>query len=212
MKKFLFFTGVFFSISRLLAQGFNGSIEFKYIMQKDTTTNIYLVKDKIVKLDQYAKKGNEIQGSYIFDFAKNEIKFVNPKRKLWGNQKSETPPVIQGRCITSKGKGTKTVAGVKCAEYIVYNVEENTSITYWIGKDKFNFFAPLLKLWNRKDKQSVYFNQIKDLPEGSMPMMSEEKQMKENKIISKLEVTKIDKKALDDAKLSIPGDYKKFDQ
>lgn len=181
-------------------------------MQKDTTTNVYLVKDKIARLDQYTKKGDDIQGSYIFDLAKNEIKFVNPKRKLWGSQKSETPPVIKGQCVTTKGKGTKTIAGVKCTEYIVYNTEENTSITYWVGNEKFNFFVPLLKLWNRKDKQSVYFSQIKDLPEGSMPMLSEEKQLTDGKIVSRLEVLKIDKKAPDDAKMNVPADYKKFEQ
>jgi len=212
MKKFLFFTSVFFSVSTLLAQGFMGSIEFRYATQKDTSTNVYWVKDNTVKLDQYAKKGNEVQGSFIFDLAKNEIKFVNPKRKLWGMQKSETPPVMHGKCVVTNGSGFKTIAGIKCSEYIVYNTEENISITYWMTKEKFNFFIPLMKLWNRKDKQSVYFGQIKNLPEGSMPLMSEEKQLSDNKILSRLEAIKIDKKTPTEANLNIPTDYKKFDQ
>ncbi|MBX3163371.1 MAG: DUF4412 domain-containing protein [Bacteroidetes bacterium] len=212
MKKFLFFTVIFFSVSAVLAQGFTGSLEFNYSTLKDTNTNVYLVKNNLVKLDQYEKKSKGIVGSFIFDLTKNEIKFVNPKRKVWGTQNSEAPPVIKGKCEVTKGKDTKMVQGIKCSDYTVYNVEENTSITYWVSTDKFNFFLPLMKLWNRKDKQSVYFTQIKGLPEGSMPLMSEEKLLSdENKIISTLVVTKITKTAPTDAELSVPAGYKKFE-
>jgi hypothetical protein len=104
------------------------------------------------------------------------------------------------------------VQGQKCTEYVVKNVEENTQITYWIVSGKYDFFAPIVKAWNRKDKQSIYFNQIKDLPKGSMPLLSEEKTISDGKLISKLEVSKMSKGGIDAAKLSIPADYKKFEQ
>ncbi len=104
------------------------------------------------------------------------------------------------------------VAGVKCTEYTVKNTEENASVTYWIAEGNYNFFAPMIKLWNRKDKQSIYFSQIKNLPEGSMPMMSEERQLSDGKLLTRLEVTKINKTAPDDASLSVPASYTKFDQ
>lgn len=211
MKKFLFFTSVFFSLSGLMGQSFNGSIEFKYATQKDTTTNVYWVKDKVVKLDQYSRKGSSIEGSFIFDLAAGQVKFVNPKRKLWGNQKSETPQVIHGQCVVTKG-GAKVVAGIKCTEYTVKNTEENTVITYWVGDGGFNFFSPLVKLWNRKDKQSIYFAQIKGLSEGSMPLMSEEKQLGDGRMLTRLEVVKITKMVPDDASMSVPANYNKFDQ
>jgi hypothetical protein len=212
MKKILFFTGVLFSLTDIIAQGFNGSIEFKYATQKDTTTNVYLVKDKKVKLDQFSKKGNTVEGSFLFDLANKEIRFLNPKRKLWGKQKSETPQIINGTCVVTKGTATKTIAGMKCKEYTVKNTEENTVINYWITENKFTFFIPLIKLWNRKDKQSIYFGQIKNLPEGSMPMMSEERQISDGKLLTKLEVVKITPMVPDDAALDIPAGYNKFDQ
>lgn len=212
MKKILFMSTVYFGLFQLTAQNFNGSIEFKYSTQKDTTTNIYLVKDKIIKLDQYGKKTNTIEGSFIFDLNTNTIKFVNPKRKVWGEHKSETPPIVRGVCSVTKGTNTKSIQGIKCVEYTVKNTEENTSITYWVGENKFSFFVPVIKLWNRKDKQSVYFNQIKGLPEGSMPFFSEEKQISDGKLITKLEVIKIEKKVPDDASLVIPPNFNKFDQ
>ena len=158
------------------------------------------------------EKTNAIEGSFIFDLNTNSIKFVNPKRKVWGEHKSETPPIVKGVCVFTKGTNTKSIQGVKCVEYTVKNTEENTSITYWVAENKFSFFVPVIKLWNRKDKQSVYFNQIKDLPEGSMPLFSEEKQINDGKLITKLEVVKIGKKVPDDASLVVPPNYNKFDQ
>ncbi len=211
MKKLLIASALFCSGIIAYAQNFNGSIEFKYSTQKDTTTNIYLVKDKLVKLDQYGKKSGAIEGSFIFDIAGNSIKFVNPKRKVWGNHKSETPPIVKGICAVTKG-GSKKIQGINCTEYVVKNTEENTVISYWVATDKFTFFLPVLKMWNRKDKQSIYFGKIDGLPEGSMPLMSEEKLIKENKIVTKLEVVKIGKTIPTDASLEVPAGYNKFDQ
>lgn len=193
------------------AQNFNGSINFKYYTLKDTSSNVYYVKDKIVKLDQFAKKGNAIEGSFIFNLNNNKILYVYPKRKIWGEHKSETPPVIKGTCEVSKGKNNKSLNGYKCKEYIVKNTEENTIITYWIASEKFSFFLPMAILMNRKDKQNIYFNQIKDLSAGSMPMLSEERSIKDGKLISKLEVTKINAKTPADASLEVPAAYNKFE-
>jgi hypothetical protein len=195
-----------------VAQSYEGSIEFKMETTKDTTTNIYYVKGNDVKLDQIGRKSGKVEGSFVFNLATNEIRFVNPVRKVWGEHKSETAPMIKGTCVSSKGTNTKMVQGQKCTEYIVKNTEENTQITYWIAPGKYDFFMPLVKAWNRKDKQSIYFNQIKDLPKGSMPLLSEEKQISDGKLISKLEVSKMSKGGVDPSKLAIPADYKKFEQ
>lgn len=195
-----------------MAQSFEGTIEFRMETSKDTTTNIYYVKGNDVKLDQIGKKSGKVEGSFVFDLANNQVKFVNPVRKVWGEHKSETPPVSKGQFVSAKGAGTKTVQNVKCVEYTVKNAEENTIVTYWIAPGKYDFFVPLVKLWNRKDKQSIYFNQLKDLPKGSMPMLSEERQISDGKLMSKLEVTKMSKGSIDAAKVAVPADYKKFEQ
>lgn len=202
---------VFLSVLAFTAvsgQGFNGSIEFKYATQKDTNNNVYHVKDQMVRLDQYSrKKDKSVEGSFLFDLNAGEIKFLNPKRKLWGRQQNEVPPVINGTCLVTKGTNTKVVSGVKCKEYIVKNQAENTVITYWISEDKYTFFIPLIKLWNRKDKQSIYFGQITNLKPGSMPMMSEEKQIDTGKTLTKLEVTGLKKGPVPDDTFMVPKDY-----
>ncbi|MBI2721901.1 MAG: DUF4412 domain-containing protein [Bacteroidetes bacterium] len=212
MKKIALTIVLLASFCKISGQGFNGSIDFKHYTAKDTTNNTYYVKDKLIKLDHINRKTGNIEGSFIFDLETNNIKFVNPKRQVWGDHKSETPPIIKGKCEVTKGSGSKTIQGYKCNEYTVKNTEENTVVTYWISTDKFTFFSPIIKLWNRKDKQSVYFNQITGLPEGSMPLLSEEKQLSDGKLISKLEVIKISKTTPEDSKLKVPSDYTKFDK
>jgi hypothetical protein len=211
MKKIILSIALFAFSAAAFAQ-FEGSIEFRMETKKDTTTNIYYVKGNNVKLDQIGKKSGKVEGSFVFDLAAKSIKFVNPARKVWGDHKSETPPTIAGTCEVTKQKTTKMVAGKMCTEYIVKNSTENTMITYWVASEKYDFFVPLVKLWNRKDKASIYFNQIKDLPKGSMPMLSIETTLDGKTNVGKLEVIKLEKKSIDPATVTVPSDYKKFEQ
>ena len=211
MKKIILSIALFAFSVAAFAQ-FEGSIEFRMETKKDTTANVYYVKANNVKLDQIGKKSGKVEGSFVFDLAAKTIKFVNPARKVWGDHKSETPPTINGTCEVSKLKTTKMVAGKMCTQYMVKNTAENTQITYWIASEKYDFFVPLVKLWNRKDKQSIYFNQIKDLPKGAMPMLSIETSLDGKTTLSKLEVIKLEKKNVDQGMVSVPSDYKKFEQ
>ncbi len=211
MKKIILSIALFAFTTVAFGQ-FEGSIEFRMETKKDTNMNVYYVKGNNVKLDQIGKKSGKVEGSFVFDLSGKSIKFVNPARKVWGDHKSETPPTIQGTCEVSKSKTTKSVAGKMCTQYTVKNSTENTSITYWIAAEKYDFFVPLVKLWNRKDKQSIYFNQIKDLPKGAMPMMSVETTLDGKTTLSKLEVVKLEKKSIEASQVSVPSDYKKFEQ
>jgi len=152
-----------------------------------------------------------VEGSFIFDLDAKKVYFVNPKRKVWGEQKSELPPIIRGSFEIQKTQNSKNIQGVRCTEYLVRNATENTEISYWIANGNYDFFIPMLVLWNRKDKQSIYFNQIKGLPAGSMPLLSEERQISDKRVLTRLEVVKISNTAPDDSKLQIPSDYEKFE-
>lgn len=197
-----------------LAQNiFVGKIEFLYY-QRDTTKNTYWVKEPFVKLDQYSKKNDgTLEGSFIFHLTNQEIKMLSHRRKLWNIHKSTVPPVIKGQCEVIPTKNIQKIAGQNCTEYIVRNTTEDTEISYWICENgNYTFFQPLLKLWNRKDKQSVYFNQIKNIPKGAMPLLSIEKQISTGKILSKLETIKITYEKLNDSIFQIPAEYKKFEE
>ncbi len=212
MKKlFICFTFFYFNLLLIKAQEFSGAINFKYATVYDTTLNVYYVKNQVVRLDQFARKKNIVEGSFIFNLKSNEVQCLNPKRKLWAPQKNTSPQIIKGECIVTKGHKTKIIADLKCTEYIVKNTVEDLVISYWIAHTNFNFFSSLINLWNRKDKQSVYFRTIKGLEIGCMPMLSEEKQISSGKSISKLEVTKISLIIPKEVSLKIPSDFSKFE-
>lgn len=204
--------GVFFSTITLWAQPFEGSVEFSMQTLTDTVSNTYYVKGNNVKIDQMGRKSGRIEGGFLFDLGANTIKFINPVRKVWGEHVNKSTTAIKGSCVVTKGVKPKTIQGQKCTEYVVKNTEENTQITYWIAQNQFDFFTPMLKLWNRKEKQAIYFSQITDLPKGAMPLLSEEKNMSDGKLISKLEVKKIAKTKVADSKFVVPADYKRFEQ
>ena len=89
MKKILFLASACVMAVCATAQSFNGTLDFKYATAKDTTYNVYIVKDKLIKLDQFGKKSGNIEGSFIFDLNSNGIKFVNPKRKVWASTRAK---------------------------------------------------------------------------------------------------------------------------
>jgi hypothetical protein len=68
----------------------------------------------------------------------------------------------------------------------------------------------MLRQLNRKDKSSVYFLQIPDV-KNMFPMLSIQTDLA-GKETSKLEVTKITKKELDQAMFAIPQGYNKFEK
>lgn len=195
-------------------QSFVGKIEFLYYQTIDSTKNVYTIKNKLVRLDQYSKKKDgSIEGRFLLDLNKNEIKIISPKRKIWNIHHSKITPIIKGECHVTRTGHTKKIAGMECVEYIVTNQYEDTEITYWIcEKGHFDFFIPMLQLWNRKDKISVYFNQIKNLPAGSMPMLAIEKKISTGTIMTKIETIQVHTEKIDDSVFIIPKDYKKFEE
>ena len=155
------------------------------------------------------KTSHKAEGSFLFDLNTNKITGLNHSRKVYDNVAVNKNPAANKIDTVIKLKDTKTIQGFKCTGYTVKSAADNTQITFWLAAGNFNFFAPSVVLWNRKDKSSVYFRAIKDT-KGMFPMLSIESDMK-GKEVGKLEVTKIDKKTIEDAALEAPKDYKKFE-
>jgi len=190
---------------------FSGTITFKYITNKDTSLNMYHVSEPMVKLDQFIKHSKAVEGSYIFDLKNNTAKFISPRRKMYGDHKVARIPDSRGTFNVTNEGGKYMVAGLACSKYIVRNSEQNTEITFYIHMGAFTFFTPLLKLWSRKDLQSVYFLKIAGLPQGAMPMKSEERYIHNNALVTTLEVTSIVNKTVPSETFRIPPSFTKFE-
>ena len=191
------------------AQSFEGVIEFKKQTPTDTIQYIYYVKNDKIRLDEVGSKSKKVQGSFLLDLTNNTIVSLSHERKLYIEQASSPAEPVQGKVEVNKTNATKTILGEKCSEYVVKNNEQKTQVTYWLASGKYDFFLKMLKLMNRKDKPSVYFQQIKNI-EGMFPFLSSQINLETGKEEVKMEVTKVEKKSIPKSMFEIPKDYIKF--
>ena len=191
------------------AQSFEGAIEFKKQTPTDTIQYIYYVKNDKIRLDEVGSKSKKVQGSFLLDLTNNTIVSLSHERKLYIEQASSPAEPVQGKVEVNKTNTTKTILGEKCSEYVVKNNEQKTQVTYWLASGKYDFFLKMLKLMNRKDKPSVYFQQIKNT-DGMFPFLSSQINLETGKEEVKMEVTKVEKKSIPKSMFEIPKDYIKF--
>jgi hypothetical protein len=199
------FAGIFFAS----AQSFEGVIAFKKQTPTDTVSYVYYVKGDKVRLDEIGSKSKKVEGSFLIDLKTNSMVSLSHERKLYIEQSSGTPAVVTGKPEVKKTGNVKTILGVKCTEYIVKNADEKEQVTYWMGSGNFDFFFKLLKVLNRKDKSSVYIQQLTGV-DGMFPFLSSQLNLETNAEEVKLEVTKLEKKSVDAKMFEIPKDYTKF--
>ncbi|MEW6468668.1 MAG: DUF4412 domain-containing protein [Bacteroidota bacterium] len=191
--------------------GFEGTIEFKQQSASDTTNRVYYVKGDKVRIDEIGSKSKKPEGSFIVDLKASTMTFLSHDRKLYGDQATGgTPNKPTGTCTVTKGKGTKTIAGYKCTEYIVKNKDENTQIAFYLASGKFDFFSKLLTVLNRKDKFATYYQQLTNV-NGMFPMLAVMSPM-DGKEKERMEVTKVEKKTVDASQFDVPKDYLKFEK
>jgi len=191
------------------AQSFQGVIEFKKQTSTDTVNYIYYIKGDKVRLDEIGSKSKKVEGSFIIDLKTNKIFSLSHERKIFIEQAAGSPAVMKGKAEAKKTGKVKTIQGTKCAEYIVKNEDEKVQVTYWMGGSNFNFFFKLLKVLNRKDKSAVYIQQLKKV-DGKFPFLSTQINLETKKVDTKMEITKLQKKKVDDSMFIVPKDYQKF--
>jgi hypothetical protein len=196
-------------VSACLAQ-FEGSIEFRKMTTTDTTKYIYYVKGNKIRIDEIGSKSKKLEGSFLIDLTASTMIDVNHDRKLYMDQKPSSPAVVGGKPELSNTKMTKTLLGVPCKELVVTNKDDNATIHYYIAPGKFDFFVKMLKLINRKDKQSSYYLLLKEAGDG-FPYLSIQTD-NTGKEFSRLEVLKIEKKPIEPSVFEIPKEYQKFEK
>lgn len=197
-------------VSASLAQ-FEGTIEFKKMTTMDTTKYIYYVKGNKVRIDEIGAKSKKVEGTFLIDLAASTMISLSHDRKLYMDQKPGAPVTVTGKPEISNTKAAKTLLGVNCKEISVVNKEENATIKYYVGGNKFDFFAKMLKLMNRKDKSASYFLLILKEAGDAFPYLSIQTD-NTGRETGRLEVEKLEKKTVDATMFDIPKDYHKFEK
>ena len=195
-------------IGSVLAQGFEGVIEFTKTTGPVVTAYRYYVKGDFVRIEEVSSRG-EVQGIMLVDTRDKTVTALSPERKLYMDvPNTRLPKDVQ--VVVQKTNEMKDIAGYKCEKWIVKGATEDRQITYWVAADEFNFFRPLLETLNRKDETALFFLEVKD-SSGAFPLLGIEQKM-DGAEVSRLEVQKVTKGAQKAALFEIPAGYNKFER
>jgi len=190
------------------AQSFEGKIEFTKTIGPVTANYTYYVKNHLIRVEEIGENG-DLQGIMIVNTKENTVTALSPERQMFIDVPNNRSPKAV-KVDVNKTTNTKTINGYTCNEWIVSCTEDGRSVSYWVAKDNFDFFIPMLNTLNRKDKLAVYFNLIPDAA-GVFPMEGLEKKIN-GADISKLQVNKITKGTQNDMLFQIPQDYARFEK
>jgi len=190
------------------AQRFEGSIGFTKNIGTVAANYIYHVKGDMIRVEELDETG-AIQGIMLVDTKKNSVVALSPERKMYidvpnRRKSSETP-------TTDKATGKhQSINGYDCEEWLVQSDTEGRKVSYWVAQKDFDFFVPMLKTLNRKDKMALYYMSLPN-PDGTFPMRGVEVKS-DGMELTKLEVTKVQISKLSSEMFTIPSGYTKFER
>ena len=205
--KFIIIFSMLFSPLIMIAQSFEGAIYYKYYNLIDTVSYIFYVKGNLVKIDDLDADGKKVKGSMLINLNNKKVFSMSADRRIFMEVHPTAPKDEKMKLEINKTTITKKINGYKCTQVKVLNREQNIYISYWMANDNFDYVFPLLNTLNRKDKFTVYFRNIPDNGKY-FPMLAVETNMK-NEQIEKIEITKIEKKKLEDKIFEVPSDFYK---
>jgi hypothetical protein len=212
MRKALFTTVALLSLlatsQHVMAQAFEGTIEFTKTTGPVVTNYKYYIKGDHVRIEEISARG-DAQGIMLVDTHDKTVTALSPDRKLY----MDVPNMRLPKDVKAEVKKTgemKEMAGYKCEKWIVKSAAEDRTISYWVAQDQFAFFIPLLETLNRKDEQAVFFLEIEGA-KGVFPMLGIEQKL-DGAEVSKLQVTKVVKAVQKPALFEIPAGYNKFER
>ena len=151
---------------------FEGFIEFTKKVGTITTTYKYFVHGDNIRIEEMDDEG-KVLNVMLVDNKQEQILALNPDRKLYMEVPNKRAiPEVNAK--VTKTENAKEILGYNCVEYTVKSSDDNRFLSFWIADEDFNFFIPLLKTLNRKDKQAVYFSKLK-MEGGVFPLVGTEK-------------------------------------
>jgi len=192
----------------LMAQNFEGTIEFTKKNYFDETKYVYYITSSNVRIDEL-NDDNEISGTMLIDLKTKKVIAVNHDRKLHMEIKSKPSVKDLSKSEIFKTTEKKTILGHSCTKWTVSNPDFKSKAEYWvIDKGNYFFFKDLMTALNRKDKIALYFMQIPE-NSGFFPIIGEEKGF-DGKLKSRLEANKMTKKKIPSSRFKVPEGYKEF--
>ncbi|MCK5823748.1 MAG: DUF4412 domain-containing protein [Bacteroidales bacterium] len=184
---------------------FEGQISFRKITKHDTTYFSYIVKNELVRVDEYNKHGN-ILNSLIVNTNDTSLIAISAINKMYMYMPvSLFQPFSIENLRIRKTEETESFFNYSCKKWIVKNLDDNITVEYFVANDYFLFFVPFLKITNRSEKSALFFIQIPN-NQNSFPMKSVEKDENGNELLT-LEVIDILDESISDEQFEVPDNY-----
>ncbi|NNC84372.1 MAG: DUF4412 domain-containing protein [Flavobacteriales bacterium] len=190
------------------AQRFEGSIGFTKNIGPVTAKYVYMVKDHMIRVEELDELG-DIQGIMLVNTENNTVVALSPERKMYIDVPNRRKSNESETNVKATGK-TQMINGYECEEWSVSSDSDGRKVSYWVAKDDFDFFVPMLKTLNRKDKMALYYMNLPNAT-GTFPMKGTEVKS-DGMELTRLQVDKVEKGALSAELFKIPEGYTKFER
>ncbi|NSW45881.1 MAG: DUF4412 domain-containing protein [Bacteroidales bacterium] len=189
----------------VFTNNFNGNFQLVEKSLFDTVVyNIYVFNNK-VRIDKIQSNINK--ESTIINLELKEVIILNHQARLYTTQIfSEEKTEIDSNYKIIKTENEKTILGIRCKQWRVKNVKENTEVTYWMAtNNEYGFYYYLTKIWNPNIKTHKYY-QIIPNSFGFLPFEAVERSLLRD-IKNTMIITQIDKNIKDTSIFTIPSTY-----
>jgi Domain of unknown function (DUF4412) len=218
-SSFLFTALIFCFLATIsFSQSFEGKITMKITSkdQDNPQTIEYYCKDNKIRFEGMGSH-EEAGGAFIMDTKTNEATIIMPAQKMYmsysfKNLLGASSDTLKNKLQKEMDKGnikmtgeTKNINGYDCEKW-TFKGDDGTNGEAWMTKGvrNFFFFNNPMNRGNEPDWQK------KLTGEGYFPMLVITKDSDGN-IDSKMEVTSVEKKSLDESLFNPPSDYRKME-
>jgi hypothetical protein len=190
--------------SQLLAQAFEGVIEFSVSSNQEDHPMTYMMKGNNIRVEMEGRPG--MKAVFLIDTKEGKSYMVMDPMKMY--MESPEPQIADsGRPAVEIKKTGKTqkLLGYDCEEYLVKDGERETDV--WMTKELGAF--ELYRMGGGRQRSSAEAWQKAIGGKGGFPLLAVTKMS--GKELSSLKATKVEKKSLDDSLFKIPEGYQRMD-
>lgn len=207
MKKLVLVALTIFSVSLgLSAQDFEGIIEFKKQEGSNVENMVWYVKGDLVRVDQFDPKSRVLKSALLINTKDSSVTFIDHHAKTYQRNVASMAPSILTGCVIEETKNSKEMLTYTTSEYTVKLPGDTANYSCWISSGKFGFFKTAAGLFGSTNNYFNYYWALEP-KSGTMPMLVTKSNAKGEET-GRLEVTRVDKKAIDEKLFSIPAEYK----
>lgn len=190
----------------VLAQPFEGYIEFRKTNLVESTYYKYSVKGNKVRVDEFENPNDKKPlATLLVDLDKKEMFALSHERNLYMKREYKAHDPKDPANEVSKTTNFKDILGKRCEQWRVRNEDKKTDIIYWVTPGNYKFFPQLLEVMGRKDNLATFYQQMDGI-EGVFPMNATEYDLVRN-VKGKLEVVNIQTQEMEGSQFELPPSY-----